>query len=197
MGFVMETEAEKQARFAADCARRVHEASLVWQRFAYERGLQFGVDPASILPKLVGAREAVDVAIVALGSPRDGYRTRASAQVVVPLEGRVRIAGPGGVDALLGEIFPRKFFRERGAPELDGQLVVSSRPAELARRIVDERAVATMARLAGQRLDDFTYEGGAVAVVWAGVEQDVASLDSVLDLLVHVARLAQHSSAYR
>jgi len=197
MGVVLETTAEANARFAVDCARRVHDASVLWQRFAQARGLQFGVDPVTILPKLVGRREAVDVAFMALGSPREGYRTRASAQVAVPLEGRVRIASPGGVDALLGEIFPRKFFRGRGAPELDDQLVVSARPSELAHRVVDERVAATMSRLAGQRLDDFTYEGGAVAVVWAGVEQDVQSLDAVLDMLVHVARLAQDTSAYR
>ena len=198
MGFsTFESEAEANARFAVDCARRVHEASEIWQRFAHSRGRGFGGDPVSILPKLVGRREAVDLAIVALGNPRDGYRTRASAQVAVPLEGRVRVGLPGALASIVGEILPRKFFHERGAPELDENLVVSARPSELAQRVVDERVVATLRRLARQRLDDFTYEAGSVAVVWAGVEQDVETLDGVLDLLVYVARRAQDASAYR
>lgn len=197
MGFVMETEAEKQARFAADCARRVHEASLVWQQFAHVRGLQFGVDPVRVLPQLAGRREAVDVAITALGNPREGYRTRASAQVAVPLEGRVRVGLPGPIAGLLAELRPRKYFGYHGAPEMDDQLIVSSRPSELALRVVDERVVAVLQKLAGRRLDDFTYGGGAVAVVWAGVEHEVAMLDGVLDMLVYVARLAQDTSAYR
>jgi hypothetical protein len=186
-----------RAAFADDCERRVEEAIGVWARFAQARGLAMSHDPSTGLPRFTGRLQSVDLAVTALGNPRDGYRTRASAEVALPLDGRVRIGVPSAIAAIVGQLRPRRFFGERGAPELDAALVVSSRPSDLAGRIVDAGAAAIMQRLAGQRLDDFTYEGGAVAVVWAGIERDASVLDGVLELLVRVATLARDQTAYR
>lgn len=188
---------EAEALFIAECARRVALASAIWARFGSERGLVYAVDPTTGLPTLLGRRDAVDVAVAGFGDPRVGYRTRASASVAIPLEGRVRVGVPGMIESLLGELLGRTFFRERGAPELDDRLVVSARPTELARTILDETVVTALRPLAHQRIDDFTYDRGTVAVVWAGIEPDTNVLDGVLDLLVKVARLAQGAHAYR
>ena len=174
-----------------DALQLLAESSRRWADFAARRRLRFtAVDG---MPSLEGRIEAFDVVVAASGSPDAGFRTRASTTAKHPLAGTLHVGPPGSWDDFVAQIKPRRAF---GEPQLDALLVVESSPPVLAGTILDGRVMALVRHFARQNLS-LSYAEGAIAIEWAGVERDEATLDGVLDALVDLGLRGNDAAPYR
>ncbi len=192
MSFRMFEEAALLEVFRLEAARRLEESRVLWEAYAWDRKLRSVVD-ANGLPGFEGASAGVLVAVAAVGSIDDGFRTRASANAKVALRGRVEVMPVGDWDTLVGTLVPRHFF---GDEELDRQLVVKRSSEPLAHTVLDPRVTETVRVLAPQRLS-LTYIDGVIGLEWAGVEREARILDDVLDVLGYLAVRGPDQSPYR
>ena len=182
------------AAFQREARQRLEECRSVWAAFALTKRLRFTPGDPMGMPRLDGSIDGTEVALAGVGDHQRGYRTRALARAKFSLAGKVGVRPPGTWSDLIGQVRKRRFF---GDPDLDGRLVVKASSAELARTVLDPRVVETVRSLAPRRLDELSYERGAIAIEWGGVERDLAVLDDVLDVLGYLAVRGSELSPYR
>lgn len=78
-----------------------------------------------------------------------------------------------------------------GDPEFDEAFLITSKPNDVAARLLSQQVREWICMLMGGKLIGFRYDGARAQVLLNGVESDTGAIETALDIVCTAARLSQ------